>query len=178
LGTLFAITKGTRGTTLEFRRLKAAEALSYEVTHFRKRIEPKLLETLAAVVYADLLRYKRRVRRAPASEEPTGDTPSITEHDFTHQEELVSRIWSHVYALRAELIAAGRLGADPAYVSQAEEHRQKAAQERAAVDELLIEFTKTYGEAFLRHGEAEWSVEGIASAVVARYSPSAADESL
>ncbi len=155
---LFALAKGTRGTTLESRREKAAETLAYDVTHFRKRIEPKLLESLAAVVYADLLRYKRRVRRAPAAEEPTGDTPSITERDFTHEEELVSRIWSHVYALRAELIAAGRLGVDPAYAAQVAEHRILAERERLAVDGLLNEFQTTYGDEYLRHGEAEWSL--------------------
>lgn len=158
---LFGLVKGTRGTTLESRREKVAEVLAYEVTHFRKRIEPRLLEQLAAVVYADLLRYKRRVRRAPASEEPTGDTPSITADDFTHQEELVSRIWSHVYALRAELIAAGRIEADASYASQAEDHRQAAERERSAVDRLVAEFTETYGEAFIRHGEVEFAVEGL-----------------
>lgn len=161
LAVLFAIAKGTRGQTLSERRERAAGLLSYDGTHFRKRIEPILLQELASVLYADLLRYKRRIRRAPAAEEPTGDTPSITEEDFTHQEELVSRIWSRVYALRAELIAAGRLSVDPAFASQAEDHRQAALRERAAVDVLVAEYIDTYGERFLRHGEAEWAVEGV-----------------
>ena len=98
---LFAIAQGTRGTTLTARRERAAEALGYEATHLRKRIEPTILEQVATTLYEDLLRYKRRVRRAPTSEEPTGDTPHITSDDFTHLEELVSRIWQHVYGLRA-----------------------------------------------------------------------------
>lgn len=161
LGVLFCLAKGTRGTTLTSRQDKAAELLGYEVTHFRKRIQPKLLEELAREMYVDLLRYKRRIRRAPISEEPTGDTPSITDRDFTHQEELVSRIWQHVYGLRAELIAVGRLEADPDYASQVEDHRRAAERERAAVDELVREYMETYGDEFIRHGEAEWSVAAL-----------------
>jgi hypothetical protein len=161
LAILFATARGTRGTTLQARRERTAELLSYDVTHFRKRIEPKLIDELASALYADLLRYKRRVRRAPMSEEPTGDTPSITDQDFTHQEELVSRIWQHVYGLRAELIAVGRMETDPAYASQAEDHRRAAVRERATVNALMREFVETYGELFLRHGDAEWSGEVI-----------------
>ena len=161
LGVLFAIAMGTRGTTLQARRARAAEILAYEATHFRKRIEPRLVEALAADLYADLLRYKRRLRRAPASEEPTGDTPRIGPDDFTHQEELVSRIWQHVYGLRAELIAVGRMEIDPAYESQAEDHRKAAARARASVDGLVREYVETYGERWIRHGEAEWSVDGM-----------------
>lgn len=161
LAILFALAKGTRGTTLTVRQDRAAELLAYDATHFRKQIQPKLLDELAAVLYADLLRYKRRVRRAPTAEEPTGDTPSITADDFTHQEELVSRIWQHVYGLRAELIAVGRLEAHPAYASQAEDHRQAAQRERTAVDQLVREYVDTYGEALIPHGEAEWSAEGM-----------------
>jgi hypothetical protein len=161
LAILLAIAKGTRGTTLQVRRERAASLLNYDATHFRKRIEPVLIEALASLLYADLLRYRRRVRRAPAAEEPTGDTPSIGPSDFTHQEELVSRIWAHVYALRAELLAAGRLSVDPRFESQAEDHCLAAVRERASVDTLVAEYVGTYGERFIRHGEAEWSVEGL-----------------
>jgi len=87
--------------------------------------------------------------------------PIRTADSFTHQEELVSRIWQHVYGLRAELIAIGRLEADPAYASQVEDHRRAAGQERSAVDELVQEYVETYGEEFVRHGEAEYSLEAL-----------------
>ena len=103
--------------------------MGYDPDHLRKRIEPQLLELLAEALYDDLLRYKRRVRRAPTAEEPTGDTPMLTEEHLTHQEELISRIWQHVYGLRAELIASARLAAQPGYESQAEDHRQAAARD-------------------------------------------------
>jgi hypothetical protein len=158
---LFAVTAGTRGTTLTVRRERCAEVLSYDVDHFRKHIEPKLIEDMATLIYRDLLRYKRRIRRAPLSEEPTGDTPSITEQDFTHQEELVSRIWQRVYGWRAELIAVGRLSGQRGYESQAEDHRQAAEREEAALRRLLNEYVETYGEELVRHGEAEYAVEGL-----------------
>lgn len=158
---LLAVAKGTRGTTLDHRRRAAAEVLGYDHDHFRKRIEPQLLGHLAEALYADLLRYKRRVRRAPAAEEPTGDTPSLTEQDLTHQEELVSRIWQHVYGLRAELIAQARLSAQPGYESQAEDHRQAGERELAKVRSLVAEYKQLYGEEFIRHGEAEYAVERL-----------------
>ena len=161
LAILFGIAKGTRGTTLDSRRGQAARALHYDPDHFRKRIEPGLLRELAAALYADLLRYKRRVRRSPMSEEPTGDTPMLTEQHLTHQEELISRIWQHVYGLRAELIATARLEGQAGYQSQAEDHRQAAGREMEAVRNLIREFKELYGDEFIRHGEAEFVPEAF-----------------
>lgn len=158
---IFAIAKGTRDTTLDSRWEKGGEIAGYEKTHFRKQIAPKILERVANVLYEDLLRYKRRVRRAVTAEEPTGDTPSITADDFSHEEELVSRIWQHVYGWRAELIAAGRLEGQPDYESQAEDHRREAGLEEGHLRELIAEYTDTYGERLIRHGEAEWSVSAL-----------------
>jgi hypothetical protein len=158
---LFAVAAGTRKTTLEHRRTACADLLSYDVDHFRKHIEPKLLEDVATLLYRDLLRYKRRIRRAPLSEEPTGDTPKLTEHDFTHEEELISRIWQHVYGLRAELIAIGRLEGQPGYESQVEDHRNAATTTEKRLHELIAEFARTYGGALIRHGEVEYTADAI-----------------
>lgn len=160
---VFGIAKGTRGTTHTRRRELASGLLAFDVDHFRKRIEPKLVETVASAMYADLLRYKRRIKRSPESEEPTGDTPSITADDFTHEEELISRIWSEVYALRAELIAVGRLKAQPGgeYASQAQDHRREASLRQAKLDALLVEWKAIYGDRFIRHGGAEFVAEGV-----------------
>jgi hypothetical protein len=155
---VFGVAAGTRGTTLTQRRDRARAILAYEQSHFRQVVEPSLIGQLANDVYADLLRYKRRIRRSAHSEEPTGDTPSLSDADVTHEEELISRIWQHVYGLRAELIATARLGLDPAMASQAEEHRQAAEREQKAVDELKAEYLTTYGTELIRHGEAEYWV--------------------
>jgi hypothetical protein len=79
--------------------------LGYGHDHFRARKEAELVEAVAVLVQSDLLRYHTRVKRAVESLEPTGDTPRLDAEHLTHEEELVSRIWEHVYGLRAELIA-------------------------------------------------------------------------
>lgn len=158
---MYGIAAGTRATNLTHRRTAASAVLGYETTHFRKEIEPDLIDELAADVYTDLLRYKRRIRRAAAAEEPTGDTPSLTEHDLTHEEELISRIWQQVYGLRAELIAATRLAADPEATAQAEDHRLAAERTRSALQDLVGEYTETYATGLVRHGDAEFQTEAI-----------------
>ena len=161
---LFAVAQGTRGRNLTQRRASAAVLLGYDPDHFRKHVEPKLIDELALVIHRDLLRYKSRAKRAPESLEPTGDTPSLDETHFTHQEELVSRIWEKVYALRAAHIAVARR--ERATNSQTmaleiEECRQIAAQEDRAVHVLVAEYVATYGEKLIRHGANEFAVDGL-----------------
>lgn len=158
---LFVAATNVPKPTLTDRRERAAFSLSYEFDHFRKNIEPKILEQFAAVLYEDLLRYKRRIRRAPLAEEPTGDTPGLTTDDLTHQEELISRIWQHVYGWRAELIAMTRLQEQPGYESQAEDHRQAAMRMEQQLRTHISEYVNTYGERLLKHGEAEYDVDAI-----------------
>lgn len=158
---LFAIARGTRSTSLTYRRAESASLLALDPDHFRKRVEPKIILEVATLVHRDLLRYKGRVRRAPASLEPTGDTPSLSADDFTHQEELVSRIWQHVYGLRAELIAAGRRDGKDELALEAEEHRQEAALQAERLQGLIQDYLSTYGERLIRHGGNEFDVEGV-----------------
>ncbi len=158
---LFGVATGTRGTTLTARRRQAAALLIYNVDHFRTRIESELVTALAEEVLRDLLRYGSRVKRAVESLEPTGDTPMLGLEHLTAEEELVSRIWQHVYGLRAEVIAHLRLAEQPGYEGQAEDHRQAALRQEAALQELIREYRETYGEALIRHGEAEYAVEGL-----------------
>ena len=161
---LFAVAKGTKGTNLTQRRAAAAVALDYDVDHFRTHVQKRIVDELAVTIHWDLLRYKSRARRAPESLEPTGDTPSLNETHFTHQEELVSRIWEKVYALRAEHIAVGRRerasGAETMAL-EIEEHRQAALAEEGAVRALIQEYKDTYGEGLVRHGDNEYAVEGL-----------------
>ncbi len=158
---LFAVALGTGGTLLTRRQEKAAVCLSYEIGHFRKRVQPQLIKLFAETIYQDLLLYKRRVRRAAEAEEPTGDTPTITENDFTHEEELISRIWQHVYGLRAEVIASGRLHGLSGYESQVEDHRQAGDRHSADLERLIAEYTGTYGQTLIRHGDAEYRAEAV-----------------
>lgn len=157
---LFGLETGTRRTTKTSRRRQAAELLGYHQDHFRVHIEPEMVRAIAELLHRDWLRYKGRVRRSVGSLEPTGDTPTLTVDDLTAEEELVSRIWQHVYGLRAEMIAHLRLSQQEGYEGQAEDHRQAAGRTHDALQGLLREYVETYG-ALIRHGEAEFAAEGL-----------------
>lgn len=159
--TLFGLAPGSRGTTLTTRRRNAADLVGYSVGHFRNEKEAELLQAVAVALHDDLLRYQARIRRAVEAEEPTGDTPRLGPEHFTHEEELISRIWQRVYGLRAELIAVGRLGHQEGFEAQVEDHRQAAGREEAALQALLQEYKDTYGDQLLRHGDAELVADGL-----------------
>lgn len=158
---MFGLAPGTRGTGLMARRRQAADLLGFSLSHFREAKEVELLQAVAVAVHDDLLRYQSRVKRAVEALEPTGDTPRLGPEHLTHEEELVSRIWQHVYGLRAELIAQARLSEVAGLEGQVEDHRQAAGREQEALRRVLREYGETYGEQLVRHGEAEFAVEGL-----------------
>jgi hypothetical protein len=135
--------------------------LSYNLDHFRSRIEPEMVTAVAEELYRDLLRYKGRVTRAVETLEPTGDTPHLGPEHLTAEEELISRIWSRVYGLRAGLIAHLRLPDQDGYAGQTEDHRQAALRKHDQLRTLIAEYVDTYGKQIIQHGEAEYAVEGL-----------------
>lgn len=158
---VFGLAPGTRGSTLTARRRQAAGVMGYSLDHFRSVIEGQVIEAVAVLVQADLLRYHMRTKRAVESLEPTGDTPRLDAEHLTHEEELVSRIWQHVYGLRAELIGFARLDEEEGFRQQAEDHRQTALRQEAALQELLREYSDTYGKSLIRRGQAEFAAEAL-----------------
>lgn len=158
---LFGLAPGTRGATLTARRSRAASVLSYSLAHFRTDIEADVIHGVAVALHDDLLRYQSRVKRASESLEPTGDTPALGPEHINAEEELVSRVWQHVYGLRAELIATLRLQEAGGFEAQAEDHRQAALREQGELRRLITEYTETYGEQLIRHGEAEFAVAAL-----------------
>ena len=159
--TLFGLAPGTRGTSLTARRRQAAEQLGYSAAHFRTDIEADVIHAVAVAVHDDLLRYQSRVKRASESLEPTGDTPALGPEHINAEEELISRIWQHVYGVRAELIATLRLSEAEGFEAQAEDHRQAALREQEELRKLIAEYSNTYGETLIRHGETEFAVEAL-----------------
>jgi len=157
---LFGIEKGYRGVTLGKRRERAAEHLSYDATHFRKEVEGKLVTAVAQAFYQDHLKYSPRTRYAPPVIEASGDTPTIGPGDYNEQEELVSRIWSEVYGLRAEILLAGRLKKDPDAEVPLEEARQQVLLRTGRLLNLIERYKQTYGDRILAGG-TEWNVEGL-----------------
>jgi hypothetical protein len=159
--TLFGLAPGTRGTTLTARRRQAADILNYSASHFRAEVEDELVRAVAVLIHDDALRYVTTVRRSVESAEPTGTTPRLGADTLTHEEELISRIWKHVYGLRAELIAFARLRGADGLEAQVEDHRQAAIRERAQLQTRVTEYVATYGSSLIRHGDSEFSIDAL-----------------
>lgn len=159
--TLFGLAPGSRRSSHTDRRRRAAQVRGYSYDHFRDQIEDEMVEAVAVALYDDTLKYRSRVQRAVESLEATGDTPTLGPEHLTHEEELISRIWQHVYGLRAELIAFSRLDGEVETRSIAEEHRQAAMMMEEELRPLLKEYTESYGALLIRHGDAEFSEESL-----------------
>lgn len=159
---LFVVARG--GRTLTERRRCAAGILDYELHHFRKRIEPQLLEEIAWQLHQDSLQYIRRTRDGEPFE-ASGHTPVITEEQVTHpdtaeHEVLLSRIWSDVYGLRAEVIAREATRDDP---EQAAEHAEASIGALWYLARLLTRlnrYMERYGKGIL-HGTAEYNADSL-----------------
>jgi hypothetical protein len=157
---LFALSPGTRGTNLTARRRQCADLTGYNPGYFRGQIETKLLRAVAMTLHEDLLRYQSRTKRAISGLEPTGQTPSLGPEHMNHEEELISRIWQHVYGLRAESIASIRLE-DSGLIDQAEMHRQQAEVLRSDLHDLIAEYASVYGDDLIRHGNVEFGLQAL-----------------
>jgi hypothetical protein len=115
---LFGLPPAEPGQNLTVRRDHAAGQAGHEVHHFRKRVEPRLIEKVAWELLADADRFTRSPmiapRLAPVTErQPVQPDPFAWE--VAEHEEQLSRLWSAIYAARAELLAVERLislGAD------------------------------------------------------------------
>lgn len=163
--TLFGAARGTRGTTLTFRRLEAAEILDRHEDHLRKHIEPKILDELAFAFHQENLRYKPASPKARPEIAAHEDTPVITEDTFTEQEELLCKVWSAVYGYRAEVIAIQRRLNE----AQAEErepdadlkdHIDTGTWQLARLLTFVSDYLDRYGEEIL-HGDTPFNIEGL-----------------
>lgn len=109
---LFGLPPAKPGQNLTVRRELAAAEAGHEVHHFRKRVEPRLVEKIAWELLADADRFTRSPmiapRLAPSSErQPVPADPFAWE--VAEYEEQLTRLWSAIYAARAELLAVERL---------------------------------------------------------------------
>ena len=169
---LFGVAPGTRGKTLTERREQAARDTGYEADHFRKRIEPKILRQLAWQLHQDSQNYIPRSRQAPPPLEISGDTPYISVGDVSakdkaEHEEALSRLWAHVYALRAEILRVERLKSCPYDDTEPElsqSHFKEALQARdaeiAAVKREIRAYIERYGDS-ISHGEGQFSAGAL-----------------
>lgn len=109
---LFGLRPAEPGQNLTVRRDLAAAQAGHEVHHFRKRVEPKLIEKVAWELLADHDRFTRSVMIAPRLVPTTARhrvPPDPFAWEVAEQEEQLTRVWSAIYAARAELLAVERL---------------------------------------------------------------------
>ena len=169
---LFGLAPGTRGQNLTSRRLAAAAVIDREAEHFRKRIEPEIVTAVAWQLHRDSQNYIPRDRVAPPPLEASGDTPIIRVGDVSSKEaaeheELLSRLWAHIYALRAEILRVERLRYwpfDPTDAPLSEQKLVRATDRRAKEVEnvklLVRAYIDRYGQRIM-HGDAEFNAESI-----------------
>ncbi|MFF0147479.1 hypothetical protein ATK36_6194 [Amycolatopsis sulphurea] len=109
---LFGLPPAEPGQNLTVRRELAAAAAGHEVHHFRKRVEPKLVEKVAWELLADADRFTRLAMIAPRLAPATTRQPVPADPfawEVAEHEEQLSRLWSALYAARAELLAVERV---------------------------------------------------------------------
>lgn len=169
---LFGLAPGLRGKNLTARRRDAAGAAGYEADHFRKRIEPQILLQLAWQLHQDSQNYVPRSRATPPPLEASVDTPTITwgdiaSKDAADHQELLSRLWAHVYALRANIIRVERLKAWPYDPSEPDSSEAKLQEAKTARDNevrkvriLIQRYIDAYGQR-ITQGEAEFTAEAL-----------------
>ncbi len=169
---IFGLAPGSRGTNLTRRREAAATAISREAEHFRKRIEPDIITKIAWELHRDSQNYIPRGRAVPPPLESSGDTPIIREGDVANveaaeHEELLSRLWAHVYALRAEILRVERLKTWPYDPTEPETSQRILTETIAARDyevdvvkRLIRTYIDRYGQR-INHGDAEFDAAGL-----------------
>jgi hypothetical protein len=159
---LFGI--GKRSGTLTERRALAADRLGFSTDHFRKRIEPRILQQVAWQLHQDSLQYVHRADDGTPFA-ASGDTPTIQPDHIEHgptaeREALTSDVWARVYALRAALIRREMTAGDPDRQQEYERHADAAKLRLGELLVILDEFLKTYGDEIF-HGAAPYSAEGL-----------------
>ncbi len=103
---------------------------------------------------------------------PSWDAPVITKGDVSSKEkseheELLNRLWAHVYALRAEMLSVERLKAWPYDETEprlSQEHLDKAVTARNRQVKHVRKHVKQYAETFgtaIAQGESEFNTEGL-----------------
>ena len=156
---LFGTAKANATKTLTERRVQAAEASSYEVHHFRKRIEPRLLDMLATALIADSETFKRNRAVAPrlivAIRRPGLLPEDVLAWEAIEHEETFLRIWSAVYSLRAQLLMVERLVSMDAPRDEIFNAADAALWKTTVLIDLNSEYLAAYGDRLI---QSEWEV--------------------
>jgi hypothetical protein len=150
---LFGAVRGSSTETLTERRLQASKASGYEVHHFRKRVEPRILATLASMLIVDSEGYNRNRAAAPILI-PETRRPSVMPQDAwaweaIEHEECVLRMWAAVYSLRAQLLLLERLGSMGESTADRCREADRALWQTAVLLNLGSKYRAAYGARLL-----------------------------
>lgn len=169
---LFGLAPGTRGTTLTKRRERVHEETGYSIHHLKTEMEADIRRTLAWELHRDSQNYTPRSAGVPPSPVISGDTPAITvgdvsARDVNEHEEVLSRLWSAVYALRADILLVERLkvwphdDTEPVTSAMVEAHATERRNQSVQQVEVLVRaYLDRYGEQ-IAHGDAEYNAAGL-----------------
>ena len=162
---LFGISTEAAGTTLMRRRTMAAAASGYEVNHFRKRIEPRIISTLAwqfrkvSDEHSETFTTPPRLSRAKGKTQPP--PPDVFAWETFEHQEFICRIWANVYALRSALLNVQRLISMERPRDETRRSIVGALWRTAVMIHLDAEYHNSYGGTLLSDGSTVRPVDLI-----------------
>jgi hypothetical protein len=160
---LFGTEAATSGATLTARRTAAAQAAGYEVHHFRKRIEPKLLDLVAWQLRRDSEEFTARHAEPPelhAGSRPLALPADVFAWEAAEHQHAIAALWGAVYLLRAELLTVARLASMGAVESELTVAAMTALWRHALVLRTSADYRASYG-AVLLHAAADLRPEQV-----------------
>jgi hypothetical protein len=152
---LFGAEAATSGATLTARRTAAAEAAGYEVHHFRKRIEPKLLDLVAWQLRRDSEEFAARHTQPPELHIGSGPLvlpPDVFAWEAAEHQHALASLWGAVYLLRAELLTVARLRSMQAAEDDLNVAATTALWRHALVLRISADYRASYGAILLHVG--------------------------
>ena len=162
---LFGVEPSTSGATLTLRRVAAAHAADYEVHHFRKRIEPKLVELVAWQLRRDSEEFSARHAEPPelhAASGPLMLPADVFAWEAADHQHALAALWGTVYQLRARLLTTARLASMAATEHDLDDAADRALWRHALVLHAAQAYRSAYG-AVLLHATTELAPEEVAA---------------
>ncbi|GAA0424362.1 hypothetical protein Acor_45180 [Acrocarpospora corrugata] len=154
---LFGADATTSGTTLTARRAAAAAAADYEVHHFRKRIEPKLVELIAWQLRRDSEQFATRHAQPPELHSASRRLvlpADVFAWEAAEHQHVLAVLWGAVYQLRAELLTVARLVSMTAAEHEVTDATNSALWRHAQVLHAARSYQAAYGAVLLNPATA------------------------
>ncbi len=145
--------------------MAASNAAGYEVHHFRKRIEPKLLDLLAWQLQRDSEEFTARHAEPPELHRGVGPLTlpaDVFAWEAAEHQHAITRLWGTVYLLRAELLTVARLVSMSAPTDELAMSLNAALWRHALVLAASEQYRAAYGTVLL-HAATALGPEQIAS---------------